>query len=241
MSVKTKIYDTMDEAVADIPDGASIMFPGFGQTGYPRNLIAALLRQGAKDLTGISNRAGNPGAVMDVGHLIEAGRMRKMVCTFTASPYPSRKSSLEVRVEAGEVEAELVPQGTFVERIRAAGAGVAGFYTATGVGTELADGKELRTIDGREYLLEYPLAADYAFIRAYRADAGGNLQFRLSQRNFNPIMAMAARTTIVEVEEEIVEAGAIDPDHVHTPGIVVDRVVKVPPAPEGIWDSANGR
>ena len=140
--LRSKIVQTMDEAVADVPDGATIMFPGFGRTGYPRNLIAALLRQGAKDLTGVSNRPGNPGAVMDVGHLIEAGRMKKMVCAFTASPYPSRKSGLEIMEEAGEIVSELVPQGTFVERIRAAGAGIGGFYTETGVGTEIAEGKE---------------------------------------------------------------------------------------------------
>ena len=134
---------------------------------------------------------------------------------------------------------ELVPQGTFVERIRAAGAGLGGFYTATGVGTEIAEGKECRTIDGHDYILEFPLPADYAFIRAYRADALGNLQFRLSQRNFNPIMAMAAKTTIVEVEQHIVEPGAMDPDSVHTPGLVVDRIVKIPPAPDGIWDAAT--
>ena len=237
--MRSKIVQTMDEAVADVPDGATIMFPGFGRTGYPRNLIAALLRQGAKDLTGISNRPGNPGAVMDVGRLIEAGRMKKMICAFTASPYPSRKSSLEIKEEAGEIVSELVPQGTFVERIRAAGAGLGGFYTATGVGTEIAEGKECRTIDGRDYILEFPLPADYAFIRAYRADAIGNLQFRLSQRNFNPIMAMAAKTTIVEVEQHIVDPGGIDPDAVHTPGLVVDRIVKIPPAPDGIWDSAT--
>lgn len=234
-----KIFETMDQAVADIRDGATIMFPGFGRTGYPRNLIAALLRQGARGLTGISNRPGNPGALMDVGHLIEAGRIKKMVCAFTASPYPSRKSSLEIKEEAGEIVSDLVPQGTFVERIRAAGAGIGGFYTATGVGTEIAEGKERRIIDGREYILEFPLPADYAFIRAYRADTSGNLQFRLSQRNFNPIMAMAATTTIVEVEHEIVGSGAIDPDAVHTPGIVVDRLVKIPPPPDGIWDAAT--
>jgi 3-oxoadipate CoA-transferase alpha subunit len=235
----SKIFETMDQAVADVPDGATIMFPGFGRTGYPRNLIAALIRHGAKDLTGISNRPGNPGAVMDVGHLIEAGRMKKMICAFTASPYPSRKSSLEIKEEAGEITSELVPQGTFVERIRAAGAGIGGFYTVTGVGTEIAEGKEHRSIDGRDHILEFPLPADYAFIRAYRADSTGNLQFRLTQRNFNPIMAMAARTTIVEVEQEIAEPGALDPDSVHTPGIVVDRIVQIPPAPEGIWDATT--
>ena len=237
-SMKSKIYKTMDDAVADIPDGATISFGGFGRTGYARNLTAALLRQGAKNLTGLSNATGGGQGpdVMDVGKLVEAGRMKKMVCAFTASPHPSRKNALERMEEAGEIEAELVPQGTFIERIRAAGAGIGAFYTPTSVGTELAEGKEHRTMNGREYVLEYAMPADYALVRAYRADTFGNLQYRLSQRNFNPMMALGARITIVEVEEEIVEAGAIDPDHVHTPGLIVDRVVKIPPPPEGLWD-----
>jgi len=135
----------------------------------------------------------------------------------------------------GQIEAELVPQGTMAERIRAAGAGIGGFYTPTSVGTELAEGKEHREINGRTYVLEYPLHADYAFIRAWKADTFGNLQFRLAQRNFNPIMAMAATTTIVEVENDIVEMGELDPDHVHTPGIYVSRIVRIPPPPDGIW------
>ena len=238
--MKNKIYKTMDEAVADIPDGASIGIPGFGRTGYPRNLMAALLRQGAKNLTAVSNNAGSWQVdEMDVGKLIEEGRVKKIICAFTASPHPSRKNALERLMErGGELETELVPQGTFIERIRAAGAGIGGFYTPTCVGTELAEGKEHRTINGREYVLEYALPLDYAFIRAYRVDTWGNLQFRLSQRNFNPMMALGARITIAEVEEDIVEAGAIDPDHVHTPGLIVDRVVKIPPPPEGIWEKA---
>ena len=235
--MKKKVYLSLDEAVGDIPDGSTIMFPGFGTAGEPRNLIAALLRQGAKNLTGISNSHGRLGGPLDVGSLIEAGRMKKMICAFTAAPHPSQAVAFEKLHEAGEIEAELVPQGTLAERIRAAGSGIGAFYTPTGVGTELADGKECRTIDGREYLLEHPLHADYAFIRAYRADTRGNLQYRLTQRNFNPIMAQAARVTIVEVEQDILEPGAIDPDHVHTPGIFVDRVVKIPPPPEGIWDT----
>ena len=229
----------MDEAVADIPDGATIAFGGFGRTGFPRNLTAALLRQGAKKLTGLSNTAGGQGDEITVGNLIDAGQMKKMVCAFTASPHPSRRNALELMEEAGEIEAELVPQGTFIERIRAAGAGIGAFYTPTSVGTELAEGKEHRSFNGREHVLEYAMPADYAFIRAYRADTWGNLQYRLSQRNFNPMMALGAKITIVEVEEDIVEAGAIDPDHVHTPGIVVDRVVKIPPPPEGIWDEVS--
>ena len=235
--MKSKVYETFDEAVADIPDGTTIMFAGFGPPGTPRNLIAALFRQGAKNLTGISNHHGRLGNRMDVGRLVEAGRMKKMICAFTAAPHPSRALAFEKLYEAGEIEGELVPQGTLAERIRAAGAGIGAFYTPTGVGTEIAEGKEHRVINGREYLLEYPLHADYAFIRAYRADSFGNLQYRLAQRNFNPIMAQAARITIVEVEEEILEPGSFDPDQVHTPSIFVNRLVKIPPAPEGIWDT----
>ena len=236
--MKNKVYGTLDEAVADIPDGSSIMFPGFGPAGLPRNLIAALLRQGAKNLTGISNTHGKVGNLMDVGRLIEAGRVKKMICAFTAAPHPSLVLAFEKLYEDGEIEAELVPQGTLAERIRAAGAGIGAFYTPTGVGTEVANGKEQRTINGREHVLEYPLHADYAFIRAYRADSWGNLQYRLAQRNFNPIMAQAARTTIVEVEQDILEPGSLDPDHVHTPSIFVDRIVKIPPPPDGIPEMA---
>ena len=235
--MKSKVYDTCDDAVRDIPDGSTIAFAGFGSPGTPRNLIAALLRQGARDLTGISNHHGRTGNLMDVGRLVEAGRMKKMICAFTAAPHPSQALAFEKLYEATKIEGELVPQGTLAERLRAAGAGIGAFYTPTGVGTELAMGKEHRTINGREYLLEYPLYPDYAFIRAHRADGWGNLQYRLSQRNFNPVMAQAARITIVEVEEELLEPGAIDPDQVHTPGIFVDRIVKIPPPPEGIWET----
>ena len=235
--MKSKVYATFDEAVADIPDGSTIMFPGFGPVGVPRNLIAALLRQGAKNLTGISNNVGRVGNFMDVGRLVEAGRVKKMICAFSAAPHPSQAVAFEKLDEAGEIEAELVPQGTLAERIRAAGAGIGGFYTPTGAGTELAEGKESRVINGREYLLEYALPADYAFIRALRADAWGNLQYRLTQRNFNPIMAQAAKVTIVEMEEDVLEVGAMDPDQVHTPGIYVDRIVRIPPAPDGIWET----
>ena len=239
--MKNKVFQTFDEVVADIPDGSTIMLPGFAGPGTPRNLISALLRQGAKGLTGIANNHGVPGNFMDVGRLIEAGRVKKMVCAFTAAPHPSRAVAFEKMYEAGEVEAELVPQGTLAERIRAAGAGIGAFYTPTAVGTELADGKEHRVIDGREYVLEYPLHADYAFIRAWKADTLGNLQYRLSQRNFNAIMAQAARVTIAEVEEDILEVGAFDPDHIHTASICVDRIVKIPPPPEGIWETVVRR
>jgi 3-oxoadipate CoA-transferase alpha subunit len=230
---------TFEEAVADIPDGATIMFPGFAGPGTPRNLIAALLAQGAKNLTGISNGAGGRDDSVDVGLLIQAGQMKKMIMAFTASPHPSRVTAWDEAYQSGKVEAELVAQGTLAERMRAAGAGIGAFYVQTSVGTELAEGKEHRIIDGKEYVLEYPLRADYAFIRAYRSDTFGNLQYRLSQRNFNPVMAMAADVTIVEVEQDIVEIGEMDPDCVHTPGIFVNRVVKIPP--DGVWDKPTGR
>ena len=231
--MKSKIFANFDEAVADIPDGVTIMFPGFSGIGTPRNLIAALLRQGASDLTGIANSAVRDEDA-DVGILTEAGRMKKMICSFTSPTHPSRITTFVKMYNDGEIEAETVPQGTLAERIRAAAAGIGGFYTPTAVGTELAEDKETREINGRSYVLEYPLPADYAFIRAWNADTTGNLQFRLTQRNFNPIMAMAATTTIVEVENDIVEAGAMDPDQVHTPSVYVDRIVRIPP--DGIWD-----
>ena len=225
--MKSKVCPTFDDAVADIPDGATIMLSGFGGPGTPRNLIAALHRQGAKELIGILNVVGRAGKQIELDALVEAGRLKKVVVTLTAG---RTSAAFERLFEAGQIEAELVPQGTLAERIRSAGAGIGAFYTPTGVGTEIAQGKESRTIGGREHLLEYPLHADYAFVAAYRADTVGNLQYRLAQRNFGPIMAQAARTTIVEVEGEIVEPGAIDPDQVHTPGIYVDRIVQAPSA-----------
>ncbi len=235
--MRNKVMASFDEAVADIPDGMTIMIPGFAGPGTPRNLIAALLRQGAKGITAISN---HPGASpsdqrIDLGALVEAGRVDRVICAFTAAPHPSQATAFEKLYNDGVVEGELVPQGTLAERIRAAAAGIGAFYTRTAVGTELAEGKEHRAIDGKEYVLEYPLHADYAFIRAYESDAFGNLQYRLSQRNFNPIMAMAAKHTIVEVEKDIVEIGAMDPDSVHTPGICVERVVRIPK--DGIWET----
>jgi 3-oxoadipate CoA-transferase alpha subunit len=212
------------------------MSPGFGGVGLPRNLLAALNRQGAKNLTGISNNAGTVDAKVDVGTLIAAGQVKKMICAFTAPTHPSQVTPFVRMYNNDEVDAELVPQGTLAERIRAAASGIGAFYTPASVGTELAEGKEHREINGRTYVLEYPLHADYAFIRAWKADAFGNLQFRLAQRNFNPIMAMAARITIVEVENDIVAAGELDPDQIHVSGVYVDRLVRIPPAPDGIWD-----
>ena len=225
--MKNKIYDSYDSAVADIPDGSTIMFPGFGGVGSPENLIEALHRQGAKQLTGISNGTGGGGGASGVGALIEARQMKKMICAFTAPTHPSRTTSFIDQYNADEIDAELVPQGTLAERMRAAGAGIGAFYTPTSVGTELAEGKEHREINGRLHVLEYPLPADYAFIRAYRADTFGNLQFRLTQRNFNPVMATAATVTIVEIEDKIVPVGELDPDSIHVPGIYVDRMILI--------------
>ena len=234
--MKNKVYRTFDEAVADIPDGSVFMSPGFGGVGLPRNILAAVHRQGAKNLTGISNNAGTIDAKVDVGTLIAAGQVKKMYCAFTAPTHPSQVTPFSRMYNEDKIDAELLPQGTLAERIRAAAAGIGAFYTPASVGTELAEGKEHREINGRMYVLEYPLHADYAFIRAWKADMFGNLQFRLAQRNFNPIMAMAARITIVEVENDIVAAGELDPDQIHVAGVYVDRLVRIPPAPDGIWD-----
>ena len=232
--MKNKIYSSFDEAVADIQDGATFMSPGFSGVGVPRNLLAALHRQGARNLTGISNNCGTLDEKIDVGTVIEAGQVKKMYAAFTSPTHPSQISPFVRMYNDGEIEAETVPQGTLAERIRAAASGIGAFYTPASVGTELAENKEHREINGRTYVLEYPLHADYAFIRAWRADTFGNLQFRLTQRNFNPIMAMAARITIVEVEDDIVPVGDLDPDKVHVPGVYVNRLVKIPP--DGIFD-----
>lgn len=205
--------------------------------GAPFNLIKALLAQGARNLTLVANTTG--GAQLprmpDIGMLVENGQVKKVICAFTAATRPTDVLPFTRFYESGEVDAELVPQGTLAERMRAAGAGVPAFYTPTAVGTELAEGRETRSFNGRECLLEYALPLDYAFVRARRADSFGNLQFHRSQRNFNPVMATAARVTIAELEEPIVGAGTIDPDAVHLSGIYVHRLVEVPPAPEGIW------
>ena len=232
--MKNKIYQSYAAAVADVPDGSVFMSPGFSGVGIPRNLLAALHRQGAKELTGISNNTGAQGGRVDVGTLVAAGQVKKMYAAFTAPTHPSQITPFVQMYNDGEIDAELVPQGTMAERIRAAASGIGAFYTPASVGTELAEGKEHREINGRTYVLEYPLHADYAFIRAWRADTFGNLQFRLAQRNFNPIMAMAARITVVEVEDEIVPVGELDPDKVHVPGVYVNRIVKM--GPDDIWD-----
>ncbi len=237
--MKSKVFASFAEAVRDIPDGATIGFGGFAVVGMPINLYEALASQGAKNLTCVSNST-RGGATLredapDMSALIRNGQVKKVVCAFTAPTRASQRLVLTEYVEKGLIEAELVPQGTLAERMRAAGAGIPAFYTPAAVGTELAEGRETRVFGGREYLLERALPLDYAFIRAHRADAFGNLRYRRSQRNFNPVMAMAARVTVVEVEEEILPVGAIDPDDVHTPGVFVHRLVRIPPPPEGWW------
>ena len=232
--MKNKVYPDFDTAVADVSDGITFMSPGFGGVGIPRNLLAALHRQGAKNLSGISNNSGTMDDKIDVGTLIQAGQVKKMTCAFTAPTHPSQITPFVKMYNDGDIDEELVPQGTLAERMRAAGSGIGAFYTPASVGTELAEGKEHREINGRTYVLEFPLPADFAFIRAWRADTFGNLQFRLTQRNFNPVMAMAADITVVEVEDAIVEPGELDADNIHVPGVYVDRLVKIPN--DGIWD-----
>lgn len=213
-----KVVENAAQAVRDIPQGASIMLSGFGLCGIPENLIQALREQGARGLTLMSNNAG----VNDFGitFLLQNGQVRKMVAT-----YVGENKVFERMFLAGEIEVDLVPQGTFAERLRAGGAGIPAFFTPTGYGTPVAEGKEVRWFDGRPYLLESALTADFAFVKAWKADTQGNLVYRRTTRNFAPMMAMAARCTIAEVEE-LVPAGSLDPDAIHTPGIFVQRVVQ---------------
>ncbi len=215
-----KVLATADEAVAAIPDGASIMMGGFGLCGIPEHLIAALHRRGTRNLTIISNNAGIDD--YGVGPLLKSRQVRKMIST-----YVGENKEFERQFLQKEIEVELVPQGTFSERMRAAGAGIGGFFTPTGAGTLIAAGKESRVIDGRTYILEAPLSADFAFIKAWKGDRIGNLVYRKTARNFNPMMATAARHTIAEVEE-LVDAGALEPDGIHTPGIFVKRLLQGP-------------
>lgn len=224
------IFSTMAEAVADISDGASLMIAGFGP-GMAWNLLAALYDQGATDLTTISNAIGN---ITDIKRLrglpemVDEGRVKRAIASFTLPARPNQKGAGEDLARAGKMQMELVPQGTLAERIRAGGAGIPAFFTPTGVGTLLAEGKEYREFGGRGYLMEEALFADFALLRAWKADDAGNLIYRRSARNYNPIMATAAQCTIVEVEEPILPAGSIDPDLIHTPGIHVDRLVQIP-------------
>jgi 3-oxoadipate CoA-transferase alpha subunit len=219
MGQKEKVYPTVDSAIADIPDGAAIMFGGFGGAGFPNNLIQGLARQGARNLRAISNNCGTGDG--ELGILFKNHQIRSVVAAF---PGPGAKYFME-QFDAGEIDLELVPQGILCERMRAYGAGIPAFFSTVGVGTEVAQGKEERVIHGKRCILEEALGADYAFIKAHQADRIGNLIYRKAARNFNPIMATAARTTIVEVDE-IVPVGSLDPEVIVTPSIFVDRIVQ---------------
>ena len=220
-----KVYDSPDAALDGIEDGVRIMFGGFVTAGTPSNLIRALRRRGTKQITGMANNIGF-GDLLD--ELCEDRQLRGMIATFAIRASSAKKSRFEEQYRRGEVELELVPQGTFVERMRAGGAGLGGVLTRTGLGTPVADGKRTIEVEGVIYLLETPLRADVAILKAQRADRLGNLEYRGAGRNFNPIMATAADLVIVEVEE-IVEVGAIDPERVGTPAVFVDRIVRCAP------------
>jgi 3-oxoacid CoA-transferase subunit A len=211
-----KVLPSAEAAVALVPNGASILMGGFGLCGIPENLIQALHARGTRDLTVISNNAGVDD--FGIGILLKSRQVRKMVST-----YVGENKEFERQYLSGELEVELVPQGTFSERIRAGGAGIGGFFTPTAYGTIVAEGKETRLIDGKHYVLEAPIRADFAFVRAWKGDPVGNLVYRRTARNFNPVMATAARVTIAEVEH-LVDTGSIDPDHVVTPGIFVKHI-----------------
>ena len=217
--MRTFITDDADAAVAGIADGSTILIGGFGMAGMPVTLIDALIRQGAKDLTVVNNNAGNGDT--GLAALLAAGQVRKMICSF---PRQSDSYVFDGLYRAGKIELELVPQGNLAERMRAAGAGIGAFFSPTGVGTPLAEGKEQRTIDGRDYVLEYPIRGDVALIGAHIGDRAGNLVYRKTARNFGPVMATAAALTIAEVKR-VVEIGEIDPETVVTPGIFVDRIL----------------
>jgi 3-oxoadipate CoA-transferase alpha subunit len=218
---RTIICDEAADAVAGIADGATVLVGGFGMAGMPTRLIDALIDQGAKDLTIVSNNAGNGDT--GLAALLAAGRVRKVICSF---PRQSDSHVFDGLYRAGKVALEVVPQGNLAERMRAAGAGIGAFFCPTGVGTPLAEGKELRTIDGRDYVLEYPIRGDVALVSAHLADRAGNLVYRKTARNFGPVMATAAALTIAQVTR-VVDAGDIDPETVVTPGIFVDRIIEV--------------
>ncbi len=213
-----KVVATPAEAVRDIQDGATLMMGGFGLCGIPENLIAALRETGVKDLTVMSNNAGVDD--FGIGLLLQTRQVKKMIST-----YVGENKLFEQLVLSGELEIELVPQGTFAERIRAGGAGIAGFFTPTGYGTLISEGKETREIDGRMYVLEKPLKADFSLVKAWKGDNWGNLVYRKTARNFNPMMAAAGTVTIAEVEE-LVDRAALDPDSIHTPGIYVQHILE---------------
>jgi 3-oxoadipate CoA-transferase, alpha subunit len=215
-----KIAPSLREAVAPITDGASVMITGFGDSGLPRQLIDALIDHGAGDLTIISNNAGTERT--GLARLLELGRVRKIVCTY---PKSSGSVVFTELYRAGRIELELVPQGTLLERMRAAGAGLGPFFTPTGYGTPIAEGKEQRVVEGKGYVLEQPLAADFALVKGYHADRWGNLTYRLAARGFGPVMCMAAKAAIAQVDD-IVPLGLIPPESVVTPGIFISRVVR---------------
>ena len=219
-----KVVASAARAVTDIPDGATVMIGGFGTAGMPSELIDALIAKGSKDLTIVNNNAGNGDT--GLAALLKARQVKKIICSF---PRQTDSWVFDGLYKKGDIELELVPQGNLAERIRAAGAGIGAFYTPTGFGTPLAEGKETRRIDGRDYVLEYPIHADFALIKALRGDRWGNLVYRKTARNFGPIMAAAAKCTIAQVRE-IVNLGDLDPENVVTPGIFVQRVVEVPAA-----------
>ena len=217
-----KLRTSVAEALADIHDGATIMIGGFGGAGQPAELIDGLIAHGARDLVIVNNNAGNGDT--GLAALLKNGQVRKIICSF---PRQADSHVFDGLYRAGKLELELVPQGNLAERIRAAGAGIGGFFTPTGYGTDLAKGKETREIDGRMYVFESPIHADFALIKAEQGDRWGNLTYRKTARNFGPIMAMAAKVTIASVHE-VLELGAIDPEHVITPGLFVQRIVQVP-------------
>ncbi|MEO6917666.1 MAG: 3-oxoacid CoA-transferase subunit A [Collimonas sp.] len=222
-----KIIPSLEQALANIPDGATVMIGGFGGAGQPAELIDALIAQGARELVIVNNNAGN--GETGLAALLKARRVRKIICSF---PRQADSQVFDGLYRAGELELELVPQGNLAERIRAAGAGIGAFFTPTGYGTQLADGKETREINGRMYVLEHPIHADFALIKAEAGDRWGNLVYRKTARNFGPIMASAAKVTIASVHE-IVELGSLDPESVVTPGLYVQRVVQVPRSATG--------
>ncbi len=232
------IAESVDAALDGVSDGASILVPGFGP-GTPWNLLRALHRRGTRDLTIIANSVGYQSPRPDVktiGDLVADGRVSRLVVSFSASTRPSIPGPAEQAIRDGSVRCELVPQGTLAERIRAGGAGIPAFYTPAAVGTALAEGRETRAFGGRDYLLEMALVADVTLVRARRADRAGNLVYRRAARNFNPLMATAATLVVAEVEQPVEARGAIDPDHVHTPGLYVDRLAPIPPEPDGLFD-----
>jgi 3-oxoadipate CoA-transferase alpha subunit len=216
-----KTVPGLAQAVAGIPDGATVMIGGFGNAGMPKALIDALIEQGARELTIVNNNAGNGDT--GLAALLAAGRVRKIICSF---PRQADSHVFDALYRAGKIELELTPQGNLAERIRAAGAGIGGFFSPTGYGTLLAEGKETRVIDGRHYVLESPIHADFALIKALKGDRWGNLVYRKAARNFGPIMAMAAKCAIAQVDQ-VVPLGALDPEVIVTPGIFVQRVVQV--------------